>query len=99
MIKDVGSNTLPGIALIPTIKIRKVEDAICRYDGISHRALEDLLTSFPCLVRDTAMAASDGAFETLTGTTAAVTDDCVLMFIVDSGGMAGCVNVDTLNIG
>src|SRR6266540_4037245 len=33
---------LPGVALIPTVKICKVEVAIGRYDSISHRALEDL---------------------------------------------------------
>ncbi len=41
--KNIGSNTFSRVALTPTIKIRKVEVRICRYDSISHRALEDLL--------------------------------------------------------
>jgi hypothetical protein len=45
-------------------------------------------------VLDTATAASDGAWEQLTGTTAAVTDDCVLQFIVDCDGTEGWINVD-----
>ena len=36
-------NTFSGVALIPTIKIGKVEFRICRYDRISHLALKDLL--------------------------------------------------------
>lgn len=48
-------------------------------------------------VLDTATGASDGAFETLSGTTASVTDDCVLEFVVDCNGTAGWVNVDTLS--
>jgi hypothetical protein len=45
-------------------------------------------------VLDTATASADGAWETLTGTTAAVGDDCVLEFFVDCEGTAGWVNVD-----
>jgi hypothetical protein len=37
---------------------------------------------------------SQGQWETLTGTTAAVTDDAVLEFIVDCDGTAGWINVD-----
>jgi len=39
-------------------------------------------------------AAATGVWETLTGTTASVTDDCTLEFIVDCDGTAGWVNVD-----
>lgn len=45
-------------------------------------------------VIDTATAASDGAFEQLTGTTPSVSDDAVLEFIVDVDGTTGWVNVD-----
>ena len=45
-------------------------------------------------VLDTATAASDEAWEQLTGTTAAVTDDGVLEFVVDCDGTAGQLNVD-----
>src|SRR6266540_5520 len=51
VIKNVGSNTFSGVALIPTIKIGKVEVRNCRYDGISHRALEDLLARKRICVR------------------------------------------------
>lgn len=43
----------------------------------------------------TATSASAGAWETLSGTTASVTDDCILEFIVDCDGTTGWVNVDT----
>ena len=43
-------------------------------------------------VLDTATVASDGAFETLTGVTAALTDAAVLTFVVDCDGTAGWVN-------
>lgn len=46
-------------------------------------------------VLDTATASAEGAFETLSGTTAAVGDDCILEFIVDCDGTTGWVNVDT----
>lgn len=42
----------------------------------------------------TATSASEGAFETLTGTTATVTNDCVLEFCVDCDGTTGWINVD-----
>lgn len=48
-------------------------------------------------ILDTATAAADGAFETLSGTTAAVTANCALEFFVDCDGTAGWVNVDTLS--
>ena len=45
-------------------------------------------------VIDTATVSSEGAFEQLTGTTASVTDDAVLEFVVDCDGTTGWVNVD-----
>ena len=44
-------------------------------------------------VLDTAAGAA-GNWEQLTGTTAAVSEDCVLEFIVDADGTAGWVNID-----
>jgi hypothetical protein len=44
-------------------------------------------------VLDTAAAAA-GSWEQLTGTTAAVTDDAVLEFVVDCDGTVGFVNID-----
>ncbi len=49
-------------------------------------------------VLDTATAASDGAWEQLTGTTAAVTDDGVLEFVVDCDGTAGNLFVDSFTV-
>lgn len=43
----------------------------------------------------TATISSNGAWETVSGTTAAVTDDAVLAFVVDCDGTTGWLNVDT----
>jgi hypothetical protein len=45
-------------------------------------------------VLDTASASSEGAWEKLEGTTAAVTGDCVLEFYVDCDGTTGWINID-----
>lgn len=42
----------------------------------------------------TATVASEGAWELLTGTTASVTDDAVLEFVVDCDGTTGWINID-----
>jgi hypothetical protein len=42
----------------------------------------------------TATAASEGAWEKLTGTTPAATDDGVMEFVVDCNGTAGWINID-----
>jgi hypothetical protein len=44
----------------------------------------------------TATSASEGAFETITGTTATVTNTCVLEFCVDCDGTTGWINVDDI---
>lgn len=46
----------------------------------------------------TATVASEGAFETISGTTASVTDDAVLQFVVDCDGTTGWINVDTATV-
>jgi hypothetical protein len=46
------------------------------------------------VVLDTATAASDGAWELLTGTSASVTDDAVLEAYVDADGTTGWLNLD-----
>ena len=48
----------------------------------------------------TATAASSGAFETITGTSPVVQDDCILSFYVTAGGTGystGWVNIDTFS--
>lgn len=46
------------------------------------------------VVLDTATVASEGAFEQLSGTTDAVTDDGVLEFYIDCDGTTGWINID-----
>jgi hypothetical protein len=46
----------------------------------------------------TATSASEGAFETISGTTAAVTDDAILEFCVDCDGTTGWINVDSVSV-
>lgn len=46
----------------------------------------------------TATIASEGAFEQISGTTAAVSDDGVLEFVVDCDGTTGWVNVDDWSV-
>ena len=43
----------------------------------------------------TATVSSVGAFETISGTTATVSDDCILEFAVDCDGTTGWINADT----
>lgn len=47
---------------------------------------------------DTATISSEGAFETLTGTTAAASEDGVAEFYVTCDGTTGWINVDTLTV-
>jgi hypothetical protein len=50
---------------------------------------------------DTVLATASGAagsWETLSGTTAAVTEDCVLEYVVDCDGTQGWINYDTPNL-
>lgn len=49
-------------------------------------------------VLDTATAASDAAWEQLTGTTGTVTDDGTLEFVVDCDGTAGNLFVDSFSV-
>ncbi len=49
------------------------------------------------VVLDTATAASDAAWEQLTGTTAAATDNGTMEFVIDVDGTAGSVYVDTFS--
>lgn len=43
----------------------------------------------------TATVSSEGAFETISGTTGAVTDNAVLEFFIDADGTTGWINIDT----
>lgn len=89
-----------GQSLTASVKVRKsvIGDGAA-YNGnqprlIVRRNYGAGITSDTVL--DTATAAADGAFETLSGTTAAVGANCALEVFVDCDGTAGWVNVDTI---
>lgn len=85
-----------GQTCTPTVYV--YEDA--SYNGARARLIvkrNDAMGISADTVLDTATAASDAAWEALTGTTAAVTADGVLEFIVDCDGTAGNLFVDTFS--
>jgi hypothetical protein len=85
-----------GQTCTPTVYV--YEDG--SYNGARARLIvkrNDALGISADVVLDTATAASDAAWEALTGTTAAVTDDGVLEFVVDCNGTAGNLYVDTFS--
>jgi hypothetical protein len=85
-----------GQTCTPTVYV--YEDG--SYNGARARLIvlrNDALGITADTVLDTATAASDAAWEVLTGTTAAVTDNGVLEFIVDCSGTAGNLFVDTFS--
>jgi hypothetical protein len=88
-----------GATCTPSIKIREsVAGDGTDYNGNRPRLIlkrNDAAGITADAVLDTATVSAEGAFETLTGTTAAVTDDCVLEFAIDCDGITGWVNVDT----
>lgn len=85
-----------GQTCTPTVYV--YEDA--SYNGARARLIvkrNDAMGISADTVLDTATAASDAAWEALTGTTAAVTADGVLEFVVDCDGTAGNLFVDTFS--
>lgn len=86
-----------GATVTPTVYV--YEDA--SYNGARSRLIvkrNDALGITADTVLDTATAASDAAWEGLTGTTAAVTDDGTLEFVVDCDGTAGNLFVDSFSV-
>lgn len=91
-----------GEALTASIKVRKsvLADGAA-YNGNQPRLIvrrnygAGITTD---TVLDAATAAADGAFETLTGTTGAVSGDCALEVFVDCDGTAGWINVDSVTM-
>lgn len=86
-----------GATLTPTVYV--YEDAA--YNGARARLIvkKNVAAGIAAdAVLDTATAASDEAWEGLTGTTAAVTDDAVLEFVVDCDGTAGNVFIDSATV-
>jgi hypothetical protein len=87
-----------GNTLTPSIKVREsIAGDGTDYNGTRIRliVLANVAAGISAnTVLATATGASEGAFETLSGTTAAVTDDAVLEFIVDCDGTTGWINID-----
>jgi hypothetical protein len=81
-----------GQTCTPTIYV--YEDG--SYNGARARLIvkrNDALGITSDVVLDTATAASDGAWEALTGTTAAVTDDGTIEVVIDVDGTAGSIYI------
>lgn len=86
-----------GATVTPTVYV--YEDGA--YNGARARLIvkrNDALGITSDTVLDTATAASDLAWEALSGTTAAVTDDGTLEFVVDCDGTAGNLYVDSFSV-
>jgi hypothetical protein len=86
-----------GNTVTPTVYV--YEDA--SYNGNRSRLIlkrNDAIGITSDTVIDTATSASDGAWEALTGTTAAATDDGVMEFCVDCDGTAGNLFVDSFSV-
>jgi hypothetical protein len=91
-----------GAAVTVTVKVRcSVVGDGAAYNGARPRLIQKAQPGAGTnadVVLDTATVASDGAWETLSGTIAAVSENCVIAFVVDCDGTTGWVNVDTLNV-
>ena len=86
-----------GATLTPTVYV--YEDA--SYNGARARLIlkrNDAIGVTSDTVIDTATASSDAAWEALTGTTAAATDDGVMEFVIDCDGTAGNLFVDSFTV-
>lgn len=86
-----------GATLTPSVYV--YEDA--SYNGARARLIlkrNDAIGITSDTVIDTATASSDGAWEELTGTTDAATDDGVMEFIIDCDGTAGNLFVDSFTV-
>jgi hypothetical protein len=86
-----------GQTVTVEVKVRKsvVGDGTA-YNGAQPRLMlrrNDVLGITSDTVIDTATASADGAYETLTGTTAAASQDGVFEFYVDCDGTTGWVNL------
>ena len=91
-------NVNDGQTCTPTVYVREsvVGDGT-DYGGNRARLIlkrNDALGITSDTVIDTASGSSEGAFEALTGTTSAVTDDGVLEFYIDCDGTTGWINID-----
>jgi hypothetical protein len=86
-----------GATLTPIVYV--YEDA--SYNGNRARLIvkrNDAIGITIDTVLDTATAASDGAWEQLTGTTIAATDNGCMEFVIDCDGTAGNLFVDDFTV-
>jgi len=87
-----------GQAVTASVKVREsVSGDGTDYNGNRARLIllrNDAIGITADTVIATATSASEGAWETLSGTTAAPTDDGVMEFVVDCDGTTGWINVD-----
>lgn len=110
MTPNSASNKLQSVGPFGGFKVAVTSGQTCTpsvyvyedgsYNGARARLIvlrNDVLGITADTVLDTATAASDAAWEALTGTTAAVTDSGTLEFIVDCDGTAGNLFVDTFS--
>lgn len=110
MTPNNASNKLQSIGPFGGFKVAVASGQTCTpavyvyedgsYNGARARLIvlrNDALGITADTVLDTATAASDAAWEALTGTTAAVTDSGTLEFIIDCDGTAGNLFVDTFS--
>ncbi len=82
----------------PTVSIKVQKDA--SYNGNAPRLIlkrNDAIGILADAVIDT-FSGGSGSWDTLTGTTAAATDDGVMEFVVDCDGTAGNIFVDTFTV-
>ncbi len=99
----IGSvNVASGEAATPSVKVREsVTGDGTDYNGSRIKLYVKKnfaigITSDTLL--DTATVSSEGAFETLTGATAAASEDGVMEFYITCNGTTGWINVDTLTV-
>lgn len=95
-------NVNSGQAVTPSVKVREsvVGDGT-DYNGSRVRLYvkrNDAIGITSDTLLATATISSEGAWETLTGTTATASEDGVMEFYVDCRGTTGWVNVDTLTV-
>jgi hypothetical protein len=90
-----------GATVTPTVRVRKsvVGDGTA-YNGNQPRLilLANPAAGIPVDVVLATASGAAGSWETLSGTTAAVTDNAILQFAVDCDGTTGWVNVDNVTL-
>jgi hypothetical protein len=91
-----------GQTLTPSVKVREsVAGDGTDYNGNRIRLMvkKNVAAGIAAdTVLATATGSSEGAFQTISGTTAAVSDDAVLEFCIDCDGTTGWINLDSITV-